>query len=299
MSKDRRGAKLVVSHDPMHDFMPYIMGNRTENEALMNVTFDMTAVVDYLKKKNDENPQYKYTIFHMVVAALAKTIYMRPHLNRYIAGHRCYQRDTISFTFTAKSKFSDNGGEFVTVITADDTEGSLLDQIHDKICGEVYKIRSSSKDDNLTDDTSKMMTIFNKIPRPILRLVIKFLNWLVYHDWLPKAIVDVDPYQATVFISNLGSIKLEATYHHLINWSLNSIFVLANRMHKQPFFNEDGTYEMRDGMSFGFTIDERIADGFYFAKSLMLFEQIIKHPELLDRQLSASIDDIVAEEEWH
>ena len=29
-------------------------------------------------------------------------------------------------------------------------------------------------------------------------------------------------------------------------------------MHKMPFFNDDGTYEMKDGMSFGFTIDELI-----------------------------------------
>ena len=66
-----------------------------------------------------------------------------------------------------------------------------------------------------------------------------------------------------------------------------------------PFFNDDGTYEMRDGMSFGFVIDERIADGFYFAKSLMLFEQIIKHPELLEKPLSAPVDEWVKDEDWH
>jgi len=121
---------------------------------------------------------------------------------------------------------------------------------------------------------------------------------MVYHDILPKAIKEVDPYRATVFISNLGSIKMEASYHHLINWSLNSIFVLANRMHKMPFFNDDGTYEMKDGMSFGFTIDERIADGFYFAKSLALFKNILANPECLDEPLSASFDKYVKEEDW-
>ena len=91
---------------------------------------------------------------------------------------------------------------------------------------------------------------------------------------------------------------MEASYHHLINWSLNSIFVLANRMHKMPFFNDDGTYEMKDGMSFGFTIDERIADGFYFAKSLALFKNILAYPECLDEPLSASFDKYVKEEDW-
>lgn len=299
MSRNRKGAKRVISNDPMHDFMPYIMGTRTENEALMNVTFDMTEVVNYLKKRNDENPEHHFTIFHIILAAMSKTIYLRPHLNRFIAGHTLYERDDISFTFTAKSKFADNGGEFVTMIKAEDNGESLIDQMHDKVVAEVYKIRSTSDDQNLTDGTSKMMALFNKIPRPVLRWVIRFLNWLDYHDWLPKAIKEVDPYQSTVFISNLGSIKLEATYHHLINWSINSLFVLANRMHKMPFFNDDGTYEMRDGMSMGFVIDERIADGFYFARSLVLFEQIIKHPELLEKPLSAPIDEWISDADWH
>lgn len=292
--KDRKDGTLVVSPDPMHDFMPYIMGSRTENEAVMSYTFDMTAVTEYLKKKNAENPEFKYTIFHVIVAALAKVIYLRPALNRFIAGHRCYERKDISFTFTAKKKFADNAGEFVTMIKAEDDGTSLVDQIHDKICDEVYKVRS----DKVVDGTSQYMTVFNKIPRPVLRLVIRFLNWLVYHDWVPNAIREVDPYLSSVFISNLGSIKMEANYHHLINWSLNSIFVIANTMYKQPFFNEDGTYEMKDGMNLSFTIDERIADGFYFAKSLVLFKKIIANPEMLDDPLGTPIDKYVEKEQW-
>ncbi|MBQ4251470.1 MAG: 2-oxo acid dehydrogenase subunit E2 [Erysipelotrichaceae bacterium] len=294
MPKDRKDGKLVVSPDPMHDFMPYIMGNRTENEAVLAHTFDMSAVTAYLKKRNDENPQYRFTIFHVVVAALAKTMYLRPHLNRFIAGHRCYERKDITFTFTAKKKFADNAGEFIAIVKAENDGTSLVDQIHDKICKTVYEVRS----EKTTDGTSDMMTAFNKIPRPILRLVIRFLNWLVYHDWVPQAIRDVDPYLSSVFISNLGSIKMEANYHHLINWSLNSIFVIANRMYKQPFFNEDGTYEMKDGMNISVTIDERIADGFYFAKSLELFKNILAHPEMLEDPLGEPIDKYIAQEDW-
>ena len=58
MSKDRRDGIQFHSSDPMHTFMPFIMGDRTDNEAVLNATFDMTAVVDYLKKKNDQNPQF-------------------------------------------------------------------------------------------------------------------------------------------------------------------------------------------------------------------------------------------------
>ena len=43
---DRKDGHLVHSDDPMHIFMPYIMGSRTDNEALLNATFDMTAVTE-------------------------------------------------------------------------------------------------------------------------------------------------------------------------------------------------------------------------------------------------------------
>ena len=297
--RDRKDGKLVTSDDPMHGIMPYIMGSRADNEALLNATFDMTEVVKYLEKRNSESPEFRYTIFHVVVAALAKTIYMRPKMNRFISGHRYYQRNDISFTFTAKNKFADNAGEFVMYLVAEDDGKSLVDQIHDKICKEVYKTRKDAeRPDSKGNDTEKLIRVFNKIPRPLYRLAIRLLNWLDYHGILPKAISDVDPYKASVFISNLGSIKMEASYHHLINWSTNSIFVLANRMHKMPFFNDDGTYEMKDGMNFGFTIDERIADGFYFAKSLALFKNIMAHPECLDDPISESFDRYVPEEEW-
>ena len=295
---DRKDGHRVYSSDPMQTFMPFILGERTDNEAVLNATFDMTAVVDYLKRKNDENPQYKYTIFHVVIAALAKTIYLRPRMNIFIAGHRQYQRDEVSFCFTAKNKMADNAGEFVMYLVAED--GSpLTEQIHDKICSEVYKVRSESEKGNETNGTNNLMATLNKIPRPLLRFVVSILVWMQYHDILPEAVRAVDPYRATVFISNLGSIKLEASYHHLVNWSLNSIFVLANRMHKMPFFNDDGTYEMKDGMTFGFTIDERIADGFYFGKSLNLFKNILAHPEILDDKLSDPIDRYIRKENWY
>ena len=41
---------------------------------------------------------------------------------------------------------------------------------------------------------------------------------------------------------------------------------------------------------FGANIDERIADGFYFAKSLKLFEHILLNPELLEESASTKIN---------
>ena len=38
---DRTDGYLVRDLDPLHMFMPYLMGSRTENEAVMNEEFDL------------------------------------------------------------------------------------------------------------------------------------------------------------------------------------------------------------------------------------------------------------------
>jgi hypothetical protein len=48
---------------------------------------------------------------------------------------------------------------------------------------------------------------------------------------------------------------------------------------------EDGTRQMRDVIDIGATLDERIADGFYFARSLKLIKYIFANPEMLDKPL--------------
>ena len=51
----------------------------------------------------------------------------------------------------------------------------------------------------------------------------------------------------------------------------------------------DGSSQPRDILTLGFTADERIADGFYFAKSLKLAEYILQHPQLLDVPMKEEI----------
>ena len=40
----------------------------------------------------------------------------------------------------------------------------------------------------------------------------------------------------------------------------------------------------------GITLDERVADGFYFFLSLKIVQHLMSHPELLDRPLKEAID---------
>ena len=112
---DRRDATLVRGLDSMHVFMPIMMPNRADNEAFIQELVDMSAVEAYLEKKNAQNPEYKYTFFHVILAALSRTVEMRPRMNRFIIGNRYYDRNHITFSFIVKKAFSDNADESVMI----------------------------------------------------------------------------------------------------------------------------------------------------------------------------------------
>ena len=47
----------------------------------------------------------------------------------------------------------------------------------------------------------------------------------------------------------------------------------------------DGSVQIRDMIDIGATLDERIADGFYFARSLKLIKYIFENPEILEQPI--------------
>ena len=51
-----------------------------------------------------------------------------------------------------------------------------------------------------------------------------------------------------------------------------------------------GKKEVRKICEFGINLDERIADGYYFAKSVQLLQYIIDNPKLLEEEASKKID---------
>lgn len=283
----RKDGTLVPETDPMHLITPHMVPNRCDNEAVLTELFDMTAVEAYLAKKNADGPEFKYTFFHVICAAIAKVLVLRPRMNRFYAGRRLYDRNDILFAFVVKKKFEDNGAEALAIIKVDkDGEISPVEQIHGKVKDIVYSVRKENK----TEGTTEKMGILTKLPRGLLRFVMSFLNWLDYHGKYPTALMKDDPYFASVFVSNLGSIKMHANYHHLVNWGTNSIFVVIGEKKLTPFFQPDGSVQMRDALELGLTIDERIADGVYFAKSIHLLRRLLSQPELLDEPIQTPVD---------
>lgn len=276
---DRSDGHLVKVHG-MQTIMGYLYPKRTENEVYLKDTLDATNLLKYLEKKNQEHPEYKTTIFHCVITCVARIINERPLLNRFVQGYRTYEREQISLSFVVKRRFTDGGEESLMVLVPDMDDN--LDSISRKIVGDVKETRKS---EHSTDGIDVLLDKFAAIPRPILMCIIKGIRCLDFWGINPEVITNGDPDFTTVLLSNLGSVKCPSVYHHLNNYGTNSIMITIGTLHKEEVLMDDGHKELRDVVDFGAILDERIADGFYFARSLRLLKYVFENPEMLDKPI--------------
>lgn len=134
------------------------------------------------------------------------------------------------------------------------------------------------------------MDIVTKLPFFLVRFVAWLARRLDVHGKVPASVISSDPYYTSVVLSNLGSIKLKSGYHHLTNWGTNSLFVIVGEKKLRPFFEKDGSFEMRDSLDIGITIDERLADGYYYSKSIKLLKTLLENPQLLELPLDETVE---------
>ena len=274
---DRKDGYLVRDLDAMHFIVPLLYPNRCDNEAYISERIDLTAMNEYLRKKNETETEFPYTMFHVILAALVKTVTLRPKLNRFIANKNLYQRNEVSASFV------DNGAEALAFVHSKDED--TIDTMHEYIRSQVMFCRSDKK-----DRSTDSMEFFTKLPRFVSKTAVHFVTFLDRHGWCPQVLIATDPYYASVIISNLGSIKLKSGYHHLTNWGTCSLFCIIGEKGMNPVFNADGTYEMRETLDLGLTIDERLADGYYYSKSVRLLKRLLEEPELLERPMTEEVD---------
>ena len=163
---------------------------------------------------------------------------------------------------SSKKQFADEAAEALAVIHAKDE--SNVESIHEDLRHQIL----DCKDVHKVDSSTGNMDFFNHMPRFLGKFLVWILTRLDIHGWIPASIIETDPYYTTCVISNLGSIKLNCGYHHLTNWGTCSVFCIIGEKSKRPVYHEDGTIEMREMLDLGLTIDERLADGYYYSKTI-------------------------------
>ena len=274
-SRKRKDAKIIKPSGAVEGIFPFIFDMKVDAEVSSTIDIDIEDLCKYVDKKNKSGElEYKMTYFHAILYCFGVVFMNRNKLNRFIKNKTIYERYTTSFAFMAKDKMSDDAEEKMIYIELDPKDTCV--SMSKKLAIDVFKSKNSG--DNSMDDVIKT---FLKLPKWLLSLVVGFVKWMDNKGINPKAITDGDTNYSTVIFSNLGSIKSNSCYHHLSEYGTNSIIITI------------GTIKKIDGrrvVDMTFTLDERIADGFYFAKSVNMAQEIAKKPELFDEELGQKYD---------
>ena len=263
---DRRDGKKVRDIHGIQNVLIDFKPNRCDSSVYMNRKIDMTEFVKYIDKKKKDIEGLTY--YHGIVDIMGKTLYSKPYMNRFIAGRTMYMHNDVTLAATIKVEFEDNSIESLMVIKIDpeDTLADISRKTKEKVDTIRQKKLETKGNANGAADTLGSLPKFLRVP------AIGLLKWLDAHDKLPKSITEDNLYYSSAILSNIGVFKVGAIYHNLTNFGTSSSLITFGEITE-----ENGKYYMEMGA----TIDERIADGFYFCKTLKLIEYMFLNPELM------------------
>jgi hypothetical protein len=186
-----------------------------------------------------------------------------------------YQRDKIQVSFIVKKELTEEAAETNAKITFDPSD--TLMTVAEKVDGHIANARSSIKSAD-----ERMIELVTKLPGFMIGFIAYAFKVLDYFGLAPRSMIEQDPLYTSVYIANVGSIGLDAPFHHLYEWGTASIFAAIGEIHKAPIVSDAGKIEVRNVVNLNVTLDERIADGIYYAKSIELLKSLIMNPKLLE-----------------
>lgn len=264
----RPDATLVRDLSATRRFMPILSPRRNDNLVWFEFEVEVERALAWAQGRSaGRDPQRPITLFHVILAALARILDERPRLNRFTAGRRLWQRDGIWLTFSAKMRF-DEDAPLLTVKRRVDPAlpvEKMVDALLDSLA-------SGRRGEATTSD--REVTGLLALPPLLARFLVRLADVADSFGLLPRAMLDADPLNASVFVANLGSVGLEAGYHHLWEHGNCPIFCVIGRV--KP--GREGARVV----TLKFTYDERIEDGLYCARALDRLRELIERPETLD-----------------
>jgi hypothetical protein len=264
----RPDARLVRDLSPTRRFMPLLSPRRNDNLVWFELDVEVERALAFAAERSAGRERERaITLFHVILAALARILHERPRLNRFTAGGRLWQRDGIWITFSAKQRF-DEEAPLLTVKRRFDPALPL----HVLVDGLLDSLAGGRRGERTTSDREVAGLL--RLPPALARAALWLADRADALGLLPRAMLEADPLCTSVFVANLGSVGLDAGYHHLWEHGNCPIFCVIGRIHPVA--------SGRRVVTLKFSYDERIEDGLYCARSLERLRELIESPEKLD-----------------
>lgn len=276
--------KRVKNVNGLNQIMIDIKPNRCDSDVYINQKIDVTNLVKYMEKLKKNNKDITY--FHAFMTALGIVFYNRKKLNYYVRNRHLYEHKDIVISFVAKISFDDKSEEVMLLIPI--SKDDNIFKLSEKIKSKIDKLRNKDRSFN-KNGANSAIDILGKLPN-ILRIpTVGILKYFDKIGILPSSLVKDNLYYSSLIVSNLGSIKCDAIYHNITNFGTCSGLISIGEIKDEEVII-DGKKQIRKMCEFGVNLDERIADGFYFVKSLKLLEYILDNPKLLEDNCSNIIN---------
>ena len=275
-NKKRSDGVFVRSREAFSMMMPFLMPTRTESLVYYKMSLDITKTRAFIQKARSEGQNY--SLFNIIAAATVRVLNDFPRSNRFIAGMRLYQRNNIELCYAVKRDMDVDAEETVVKLKFD-PKGSL-NEIADKMNEENSDKREGAKG---SDD--KLVVFFQHFPRFIMHFIVWALRRLDYNGMMPRYFLNAIPFNCSVFIANLGSLGMHAPLHHLYEFGNCPIFLTIGRIEKVTQHSPAGAPVRKMVIDVGFSIDERIVDGFYLSRVIAAFTRMVEDPSLIDAAL--------------
>lgn len=264
----RKDAVLVTKLPRYRILMPFLLGTRNESVVYYDTYVRADKLEQYLQSKHDLDP--KITVTHAILKACSIGLHQHSAMNRYISGHRLYQRTKATISFSLKKEMKSRAP--IKVVKSDFPLEETIEKMAERINAQMQVQRSNKK-----TYVDKEIDIITMLPRFVLRFMVKLIKWLDYYNLLPASFIKNDPLYASLFIANLGSFGMDAGFHHLYEYGNISIFGMVGKIREMPVV-EDGQIVVRKILHIRWSYDERIDDGFTAGKGIDTVVKVLEDP---------------------
>ena len=267
----RPDGDLVKDESFVRRMIPYLMRGRNEAAIYHDEVVDLTQFRPWMRDYNRSHPDNAITLFHVILYGIAKGLFARPGMNRFVSGGRIYQRRGVYLSFAAKKKFDAKSP--LTTIKMECLENEPFDAFVRRLKELLGEGRS---DKERTVDKEVRWAL--KLPGVLLRAALALVRFLDRVNLLPGGMIKNDPMYCSAFVANLGSVGIDRTYHHLYEYGTASLFGVIGVPKKTLVVGVDDQPVVKEMVEMRWSFDERINDGFYCALALRAFTRVMADP---------------------
>lgn len=279
------GAHRVKDITGMTQISIDLKPHRSVSDVYICQRMDLTELSKYIEKKKKAGESITY--FHAFLTAIGKTVYNRPKMNRFVCNRHVWEHDQIVLSFVAKVSFDDHSEEMMVMVPIEKNDNIYT--IGEKVKKKVDSFRKKRTDNIDKEGANSAIDILGKLPNFLRIPVVGALKWTDKKGLLPASLAKDNLYYSTMIVSNLGSIGCGAIFHNITDFGNSSSLLTMGEIEEKEVIIK-GKKQIRKICEWGMNFDERIADGYYFAKSADVLQYILNHPELLEEPASKKIE---------